>query len=131
MFWWLGLSGAFLWGVIMGLLAIVPIFGAFIVWVPASIYLAMQGDWIKALILAIWGGVVISLIDNVLYPVFVGKRLRLHTLPVFFAIVGGLLVFGMSGLVLGPLVLALAIALLNIWWWRTSAGRAPEDGLAA
>jgi len=59
--------------------------------------------------------VVISLIDNVLYPVLVKNRLRLHTVPVFVAIVGGIALFGAAGLVLGPVVLAVTLALLGIW----------------
>lgn len=68
----------------------------------------------------------VALIDNLLYPVFVGNKLRLHTLLVFIAIVGGLLVFGASGLVLGPLVLAVTVAVMDIWLDRTAAGRAAD-----
>ena len=89
MFWWLGLPAPILWGVVMALLAIVPVLGAFVVWVPAAIFLAASGQWGKAAILTVWGGVIVALIDNLLYPILVGKRLRLHTVPVFFAIVGG------------------------------------------
>ncbi len=68
----------------MALLSIIPLLGAFVVWIPAAIYLALQAGYGKALILTAWGGVVSALIDNLLYPVLVGNRLRLHTLPVFF-----------------------------------------------
>jgi predicted PurR-regulated permease PerM len=124
MFWWLGLPAPLLWGVIMGLLAIVPVLGAFMIWVPAALFLGLQGDWGKALILTVWGTVVIGLIDNLLYPMLVGKKLRLHTVLVFIAIVGGLALFGGSGLILGPVVLAITDALIEIWRRRTSAGRA-------
>ncbi len=89
-FWWLGLPAPILWGTVMGLLAIVPVLGAFIIWVPVALFLAATGQWGKAAILIAWGGIVIALIDNLLYPILVGKRLRLHTVPVFFAIVGAL-----------------------------------------
>jgi predicted PurR-regulated permease PerM len=89
----------------------------------------MEGDVWKAVILTLWGTLVVGLIDNLLYPVLVGKRLRLHTLPVFFAIIGGLMVFGMAGLVLGPLALALTIALVDIWKRRTADGRTAEEAL--
>lgn len=128
MFWWLGLPAPLLWGAVMGLLAIVPVLGAFVVWVPAAIFLALEGDWGKAAILAAWGAIVISLIDNVLYPILVGNKLRMHTLPVFFAIVGGLVVFGSSGLILGPVVLAVAVALLEVWRDRTRAGHTVDEG---
>ena len=120
MFWWLGLPAPLLWGVIMGLLAIVPVFGAFVVWIPAAAYLALDGHWVPALILAGWGGVVIGGIDNLLYPILVGNRLRLHTVPAFVSVVGGLAVFGASGVILGPLVMTITLALLEIWRVRTS-----------
>lgn len=126
-FWWLGLPAPILWGVVMGLLAIIPVLGAFVIWVPAAIFLAASGQWGKAAILAAWGGIVIALVDNLLYPVLVGKRLRLHTVPVFFSIVGGLALFGTAGLVLGPVVLALTDAILEIWRRRTAAGRPAEE----
>jgi AI-2E family transporter len=85
MFWWLGLPAPILWGAVMGLLAIVPVLGAFVVWLPSTIFLAASGQWGKAVILILWGTVVVGLIDNLLYPILVGKRLRLHTVPVFFA----------------------------------------------
>jgi predicted PurR-regulated permease PerM len=131
MFWWLGLPAPILWGSVMALLAIVPVFGAFVIWLPAAIFLAATGEWGKAAILAGWGGIVISLIDNLLYPVLVGKRLRLHTVPVFFAIVGGLAVFGAAGLVPGPVVLSLTDAILEIWRRRTAQGRSAEGAVAA
>ena len=126
MFWWLGLPAPVLWGAVMGLLAIVPVLGAFVIWVPAAIFLAVNGLWGKAIILTLWGGVFIALIDNLIYPILVGNRLRLHTVPVFFAIVGGLGVFGAAGLILGPVVLALTSAILDIWRRRTEAGRPAE-----
>lgn len=127
MFWWLGLPAPALWGVVMGLLALVPTLGTFIVWTPAAVVLALQGSWGKALILAAWGLTAVSLIDNLLYPTLVGKRVRLHTLPVFFAIVGGVLLFGASGLILGPVALAVTVALLDIWRQRTTGGGAADS----
>jgi predicted PurR-regulated permease PerM len=70
----------------MGLLSIVPVLGAFIVWIPAAVLLALDGSWVRALILAVWGGVVVGGIDNILRPMFVGNRLRLHTIPAFISI---------------------------------------------
>jgi predicted PurR-regulated permease PerM len=122
MFWWLGLPLPLLWGVVMGLLAIIPILGAFVIWIPAAIFLVLQGEILKAIILTVWGTVVIGLIDNLLYPVLVGNRLRLHTLPVFFSIVGGLFVFGASGLIIGPLILSVADALVDVWRTRMAEG---------
>jgi predicted PurR-regulated permease PerM len=119
MFWWLGLPAPLLWGLVMGVLAVVPVLGAFVVWIPAALFLALDGSWGKAVILALWGGVVVGGIDNVIYPILVGNRLKLHTIPAFIAIVGGLIVFGPSGLILGPVALTVTVLLLEIWQSRT------------
>jgi AI-2E family transporter len=126
MFLWLGLPAPLFWGVIMALLAIVPVFGAFVIWIPAAAFLALDGHWVQALILTAWGSIVIAGIDNVLYPILVGNRLRLHTVPAFVAVVGGLVVFGTSGVVVGPLVVTVTLALLEIWRARTQA-RSAQD----
>ena len=119
MFWWLDLPAPLFWGVLMGLLGVVPFLGAFVIWAPAAIILALNGDLQSALLLTVWGTLVVGLIDNVLYPILVGKRLMLHTVPSFLAVVGGLLLFGASGVVLGPIIAAGAQTLLAIWRTRT------------
>ena len=129
MFWWLGLPAPMLWGAVMALLAIVPVLGAFVVWVPAAIFLALEGNWGKALILTAWGGIVIAVIDNLLYPILVGKRLRLHTVPVFIAIIGGLTVFGAVGIILGPVVFAVTLGLIAVWRRRTAHGQTADSGV--
>jgi predicted PurR-regulated permease PerM len=115
MFWWLGLPAPLLWGVVMALLAVVPVLGAFIVWIPAALFLALEGSWGKAIILVVWGGVVVGGIDNILYPILVGSRLKIHTVMAFISLVGGLMFFGPAGLILGPVALTITIALLEIW----------------
>jgi predicted PurR-regulated permease PerM len=123
-FWLLGLSNPLFWGVAMALLAIVPLLGAFVIWVPAAAYLALSGEWGKAAVLVGWGTIVIGGIDNLLHPILAGGRLRLHTIPTFFAIVGGLMLFGASGLVIGPLVVTLTLTVLEIWTKRIQAEHA-------
>jgi len=120
MFWWLDLPAPFLWGLVMSLLAIVPMLGASIIWAPAALFLALDGNTGSALMLTIWGVLVVSTIDNLLRPVFVGNRLKLHTVLAFMSVVGGLLVFGAAGLILGPVTLTITITLLDIWAKRTS-----------
>lgn len=120
-FWALGLPNPLFWGMMMALLAIIPVLGAFVIWIPAAIYLAFGGAWIKAAVLVVYGTVVIGGIDNILHPVLAGSRVRLHTVIVFIAIVGGLMLFGASGLILGPVIATATIGLLEIW--RARAGR--------
>ena len=115
MFWWLGLPAPLLWGLVMGLLAVVPVLGAFVVWVPAALFLALEGNWGKAVILTVWGGVIVGGIDNVLYPMLVGNRLKLHTVLAFISVLGGLMFFGPSGLILGPVTVTITTNLLGIW----------------
>jgi predicted PurR-regulated permease PerM len=113
-FWTLGLPSPLLWGVVMFFLSMIPMAGAFLVWVPAAIYLALIGAYVKAGILLAWGVLVIGSIDNVLSPKLVGRRARLHELLIFFAVLGGLQVFGVLGLVLGPVVVAMTLALIEM-----------------
>lgn len=115
MFWWLGLPAPLLWGVLMGLLAVVPVLGAFIIWIPAALFLLLDGSGGKALLLALWGAIVVGGIDNLLYPMLVGRRLKMHTLLAFVSIVGGLALFGSAGLILGPVIFAITRQLLEIW----------------
>lgn len=126
MFWFLGLPAPIVWGAVMALLATIPVAGTFVVWGPAAVYLAATGAWGKAAVLVGWGAVAIGLIDNLLYPMLVGRRLRFHPLPVFFSIVGGLALFGAAGLVLGPIVLSVTAGLLDLLRRRTSGGRAAD-----
>jgi predicted PurR-regulated permease PerM len=121
MFWLLGLPDPLFWGLVMALLAIIPVLGAFVVWIPAALYLAVTGEWGKAAILAAWGSLAIGGIDNILHPVLAGGRLRLHTVPTFISIVGGLMLFGASGLILGPLAVTITIAILEVWRARADA----------
>ena len=114
MFWWLGLPLPILWGAVMGMLSIVPVLGASVVWVPAAIYLTLEGDWGKALVLTAWGVGVVATIDNLLYPILVGDRLKLHAVPTFIGAIGGILAFGAAGLVLGPAIISVTLALIKI-----------------
>lgn len=119
MFWILGLPAPLLWGTVMVLVSLVPMLGAFLVWVPAALVLALSGHAGRALILTIWGVVVIGTVDNFLYPILVGKDIRLHTVVIFFSVLGGVAAFGASGLVVGPVIFALADALIEIWTRRS------------
>lgn len=113
-FWALGISSPVLWGVVMGLLAIVPVLGAFFVWAPASLILLVQGSYIKAGILFLWGGLVIGLVDNLIWPLLVSGRAMLHPLVAFFSMLGGIVIFGPIGLFVGPFIVALLLILIDI-----------------
>ncbi|MEK4032399.1 HAD-IC family P-type ATPase [Methylocystis sp. IM3] len=118
MFWWLNLPTPLLWGLVMGILSIVPILGAFVVWIPAAIVLALDGHWTKAIILASWGALVVGTVDNFLRPLLMSGRLKIHTFTTFISLVGGLNLFGAPGLILGPVAATVTIALLSLWRTR-------------
>jgi predicted PurR-regulated permease PerM len=93
---------------------LLPVVGTAAVWVPASIYLLATGSWVKAVILAVWGAFVVGTIDNVLRPFLISGRVQMHTLLIFFAVFGGVNVFGFLGLFIGPVILAVALTLLSM-----------------
>jgi predicted PurR-regulated permease PerM len=114
-FWVLDINGALLWGALMALLSLLPAVGAALVWGPVALYLLATGSIWPAVGLAVWGVLVIGLIDNVLRPILVGKETRLPDYLVLIATLGGLAVFGLNGFVLGPVIAALFIASWDIF----------------
>lgn len=114
-FWLLGIPSAVLWGVVMFILSLVPALGAFLVWVPAAIFLFATGHPYKAMILIAWGGLVIGSVDNFLRPQLVGKKTGMHDLVIFFSVLGGLQVFGILGLFVGPVVVAVALSIIEVF----------------
>ena len=125
LFWAVELPAPLMWGALVAVLALVPVLGPFVIFIPAAALLAIQEKWQACAIISI-GGIVIALIGHFLYPFLVGQKLRLHPVLVFFAFLGGLAVFGAAGLILGPAVLALTEALVHIWQRRTADGRPAE-----
>ncbi len=113
-FWLLGIPSPLLWSVVMMFLCLIPMLGAFVVWVPAAIYLAANGSYIQAAILVFIGAVPIGMVDNFLRPKLVGEKTRLHELLIFFSVLGGLQVFGVLGIVMGPVVVVITLTLIDI-----------------
>jgi predicted PurR-regulated permease PerM len=113
-FWVLGLPSPILWGVVTGLLSLIPIVGSAAVWLPAAIILAAGGHWWKGLILLVWGAAIVGQIDSFIRPYVISGRVKLHTLLVFFALMGGVKAFGVMGLFIGPVVLSVTLVLLQM-----------------
>ncbi|MDR2128342.1 MAG: AI-2E family transporter [Burkholderiaceae bacterium] len=109
-FWALDIHGAVLWGALMALLSLLPAVGAVLIWAPAAIYLAVTGSIGQAIGLALWGLLVISMIDNLLRPLLVGKDTKLPDWIVLLSTLGGISLFGISGFVVGPVIAALFMA---------------------
>jgi predicted PurR-regulated permease PerM len=110
-----GVEGALIWGLLMILMAIVPVVGCSIIWVPAGILMLLYGHiWEGILILAV-GTFVISTVDNLLRPILLGKDVEMHPLLIFLSTLGGIILFGFSGFVIGPVVTSLLIALWQMY----------------
>ena len=114
-YWFLGVPFAVLWGVVTGFFALLPVGGSALVSIPASIYLFLQGDTVRGIILLAWCLGFVGTIDNVLKPLLIGNRLGLPVLFLFFGILGGLSLFGPVGIILGPVLFALLRALLDLY----------------
>lgn len=114
LFWALGLPAPALWGAVMAFFSLLPAVGPPVVWIPAAVILAASGDLTRAVILFAVGGLVVGTIDNLLRSILVGDRARLHPLVVFFAVLGGLVVYGPVGFLLGPILIVVAISVLEI-----------------
>lgn len=123
----LGIRGAILWGVIMAITSLLPVVGPGLVWLPAAIMLMTSGEVIAGVVLIVVGVVAVGLADNVLRPILVGRDTRMPDYLVLLATLGGLGLFGITGLVIGPLIAALFITLWEMFeesygdreWQRT------------
>jgi len=110
-----GVEGALIWGLLMVLAAIIPLVGCSIIWAPAGILMLLAGRiWEGILILAV-GAFVISLVDNLLRPILIGRDVEMHPLLIFLSTLGGIILFGFSGFVIGPIVMALFLSLLLMY----------------
>lgn len=114
MFWSLGVPSPWFWALVAAVFAFVPVVDTFVLWLPAAVYLGLEGRWGEALGVAALGSLLVRAVENFLYPVLVKDRLRVPPVSIFVALVGGLLLFGWSGLVLGPVILTVTSALLEI-----------------
>jgi predicted PurR-regulated permease PerM len=114
MFWILGIPSAALWGMVTVLTSVLPLVGSAAVWVPGTIYLVTIGRWPEAIVLGVWGGLVVGSVDNFIRPRLVGERVGLSELVTFFALLGGLRVFGLVGVVMGPLLFAVTASILDV-----------------
>ncbi|MGH8613345.1 MAG: AI-2E family transporter [Gammaproteobacteria bacterium] len=114
-FAFVGIGFPVLLGFTTAFMALIPFLGATSVWLPVAIFLLLKGTIGKAIILALWGGLVVSLVDNVLRPVLIGEVTKLPTLLLFLGILGGIQAYGFIGLLVGPLLIASVFAFIKIY----------------
>jgi len=131
-FWITGLPSPVVFGVLTAIASFVPLVGTALVIVPAAIYLsATEGIWWKGLFMVVWGVLVAGSADNVLKPLLISGRAEIGTLPVFFGVIGGLAAFGIAGLFLGPVLVAIGLVLIQFAEETTGASQGqPGVGLS-
>jgi predicted PurR-regulated permease PerM len=110
----LGLSAPILWALVTALASLIPLVGSALVWGPAAMLLFLSGHWIKGTILLAWGAGVVGQIDAIVRPYVVGAHVKVHTLLVFFSLLGGVEAFGVMGIFIGPVVLSVTMAVLDM-----------------
>ena len=114
-FWFLGIQGALLWGVLMAFLSLLPAIGAALVWAPVAIYFLVTGAIWQGVVLTLFCVLVIGLVDNILRPQLVGKDTKMPDYIILISTLGGITVFGLNGFVIGPLCAALFIACWDLF----------------
>jgi predicted PurR-regulated permease PerM len=112
-FWVAGLPSPFLFGTLMAICAPIPLIGTALVWLPGAIYLLMQGQMLHGLLLIAWGVLVVSSIDNIIRPLFISGKAKLPILVIVFGVLGGIWAFGLSGVVAGPVILAIIMVFFD------------------
>jgi len=116
-FWLLGIHAPVLWGVVMAFMSLLPAIGTAVVWFPVALYLLATGALLKGIVLIAFGAGVIGLVDNLLRPYLVGKDTAMPDYVVLISTLGGIVIFGLNGFVIGPLIAAMFIAV-----WGIAAG---------
>ncbi len=114
-FYLAGLQGAVFWGTVMAVMSLIPAFGTAIIWAPALAILLMTGDFIGAIILGVVCGAIAGNLDNILRPRLVGQDTEMHDLFVLFGTLGGITLFGILGIIIGPIISALFITIWEIY----------------
>lgn len=127
-FWVVGIPSATFWGVIMIVLSIIPSVGTAVIWAPAAVILALGGSIWKAAGLFVFCGLVVGSVDNLLRPILVGKDTQMHELMIFFGTLGGIFMFGLVGVIIGPIIAALFVTIWEIYG-QAFKEVLPETGL--
>jgi predicted PurR-regulated permease PerM len=125
--WGLGIPSPLFWAVVMAFLSLLPLVGPSLVLLPAAAWLLLSGAWVKAVILVVIALGVVGTADNLLRPILVSGRAQMSTLVLFISVLGGISVFGMLGLVLGPIVVATAASVMDVYIGRHPQQSPPQS----
>ena len=112
--WLCGFQGLF-WGSMMAFASLIPVVGTALIWIPASLYLLLVGDWEWSLFLASWGVLVVGSIDNIVRPLLMQGSSSMNTLLIFFSIIGGIQLFGLIGMIYGPIIFGVTLVLFKMY----------------
>src|SRR5262245_58611863 len=126
----LGIKGAAVWGLVMGILSLLPLVGATLVWLPAALWLALSGSMTKGIVLLAVGAGIMGNVDNVVRPLLLSGKARMNTLVLLVSLLGGVSAFGFIGIVLGPLVAAIATAVFESYLEPPPAEPPPPEAAA-
>ena len=113
-FWFAGIKGVFFWGAVMAVSSVIPSVGTALVWVPAVIFLVLKGQIGAAVGVGLWCAVIVGSADNFLRPLLIGRDTEMPDIVVMLTTLGGLAVFGLAGLLIGPIIGAMYITIWNI-----------------
>ncbi len=114
-FWIFDVSSPILWGLVTVILAMIPFVGAWVVWFPASLYKIFSGDLFNGIGLLVYGMLVVSTIDNIIRPKIIGSKAKIHPAVVLLGVLGGIEVFGLLGIIIGPLILSILEVFLDLY----------------
>jgi predicted PurR-regulated permease PerM len=124
-----GVPNALFWGAIMMITAFLPLLGTPLIWVPAGVGLIMDGSMTRGILLLIYGATIVMNIDNFLRPRLVSGRSNVHPVLILIGVLGGLRVFGFIGMLVGPLVLAILVALIKFYEQNYMRRKQPQSVL--
>ena len=110
-----GIHSSVFWGAVMTVLSIIPAVGTALIWIPAALWLVVQGAWFKAGALIVFCGGIVGSVDNLLRPRLVGKDTEMHDLLILFSTLGGIAMFGIIGIIIGPIIAALFVTIWDIY----------------
>ena len=110
-----GIDNAVFWGTVMAVLSVIPSIGSALIWFPAAVVLIMRGDVSAGIGLMVFCGLVVGSVDNLLRPILVGKDTKMHELMIFFGTLGGIFMFGITGIFIGPLIASLFITVWELY----------------
>lgn len=127
LFWFVGIPSPVTWAVVTFVLSFLPIVGTYFVWMPAAIYLALAGHWGGVFAVIGYGVCTWVFVDNLIYVRIAGGRMGTHQIPTLISFLGGLVVFGASGMILGPVILAVTVAVLDVWHHRAAGEEVPQS----